>query len=183
MALSEALKVTEEERIWEPALPQPGESGKQDKSKISLIMELKGPQMRRVGKAGMDRSWEQLVLAMSSGPPGGRRGWGRGEQEGHLWAEAARQERLPRSTSETAALEQAGQARCGFQNLLKIKWHQHGNLPGPALMGRDTRLQHTCPYFPRPPPLLPISAAPRSVQWAPHLHLLSQPILAHPSSH
>lgn len=43
MALSEVLKVTEEERIWEPALPWPGESGKQDKSRISLITELKGP--------------------------------------------------------------------------------------------------------------------------------------------
>ena len=175
--------MTEEERIWEPALPWPGESGKQDKSRISLIMELKGPQMRPVGKAEMDRSWEQLVLAVSSGALEGRRGWGRGEQEGHLWAEAARQERLPRSTSETAALEQAGQARRGFQNLLKTKWHQHGNLPGLALMGRDTRLQHAHPSFPHPSPLLPVSAVPRSVQWAPHLHLLSQSILAHPSSH
>ena len=75
--------MTEEERIWEPALPWPGESGKQDKSRISLIMELKGPQMRPVGKAEMDRSWEQLVLAVSSGALEGRRGWGRGEQEGH----------------------------------------------------------------------------------------------------
>lgn len=33
--------MTEEESIWEPALPRPGESEKQDKGRISLIMELK----------------------------------------------------------------------------------------------------------------------------------------------
>ena len=56
MVLNKVLKGTEEERICEPALPGPGESGRQDKSRISFLTELKGPYMRPVGKAGMDRS-------------------------------------------------------------------------------------------------------------------------------
>lgn len=39
LALTEALKVNEEDKTWEPALDGPGESGRQDKRKSTFLME------------------------------------------------------------------------------------------------------------------------------------------------
>lgn len=94
--------------------------------------------MRPVRKAGVGRSRERLVLAVSPGALGGKRREGEGgEQEGPLQADSAGQERLPRSASGSETLGQA--EKPGW--ILKPAHNQMArtgeNSPGVALKGRE----------------------------------------------